>query len=288
MDAAVGGIKDPVSLVSGAADGASGSASSMMAGLKESGTFLSGAMGGATDAIIGAVVSSDRTKAEKDEIAEAAKSRGKPNTDTSKRAVRASVALLKGLDPNLPYGGDLVEAQKAHDNEAVKMIMKAQADKWKSDPAVLAAMAALANPTLDGVGSASGAAVGARPAGSVVAPTPAGPVARKSRRRMSLALDHKKSVEVSPEEKEFMLAVFAQLNKNGDGYLDKNDLVQGLIEMGHSDPSVATVVKMLAAVGLEDQDKITLEDFEIMWKNKPEDSSTFAGFLDALGSSLLF
>jgi Ca2+-binding EF-hand superfamily protein len=105
---------------------------------------------------------------------------------------------------------------------------------------------------------------------------------------MSLALDHKKSVEVSPEEKEFMLAVFAQLNKNGDGYLDKNDLVQGLIEMGHSDPSVATVVKMLAAVGLEDQGKISLEDFEIMWKNKPEDSSTFAGFLDALGSSLLF
>jgi len=280
MDIAVGGIGDPAALVSGAADGASGSATSMMEGIKVSGSFLSGAMGGAT-------VSSDGNQSDSKDITKEAEAQGPPTTDTSKRNVRPSVASMKGLDPNLPYGGDLVEAQKANDNEAAKIIMKAQAEKWKSDPAVLAAMAALVAPPGPDAPGDGGVAESSAGKDAGVTP-PVAPSAPKSRRRVSVAVDHKKNVEVPSEEKDFMVAVFAQLNKNDDGYLNKYELVNGLCEMGHPDPSEATVSKMLAAVGLENQEKISLEDFEIMWKNKPEDGGTFAGFLDSLGSSLLF
>ena len=290
MDVAVGGISDPGALVSNAADGASGSASSMMEGIKESSSFLSGAMGGATEAIIGSTVSFDGSQPESKEISKDTETQGPPVTDTSKRNVRASVAVQKGLDPTLPYGGDLTEAQKANDNEAAKIIMKAQAEKWKSDPAVLAAMAALAAPPVPEAPSAGTVAESSGTSNAVESTLPptAVPSAPKSRRRASVQVDHKKSVAVSSEEKDFMVAVFAQLNKNDDGYLNKDELKNGLREMGHSDPSDVTVTKMLTAVGLENQDKISLEDFEIMWKNKPEDGGTFAGFLESLGSSILF
>lgn len=34
--------------------------------------------------------------------------------------------------------------------------------------------------------------------------------------------------------------------------------------------SLASVEKMLGAVGLEDSDEVSLEEFEIMWKNRSD------------------
>ena len=49
--------------------------------------------------------------------------------------------------------------------------------------------------------------------------------------------------------------------------LSREELKEGLKEMGHPDPSDATVSAMLEAAEMGNEQEINLEDFKILWKN---------------------
>ena len=87
--------------------------------------------------------------------------------------------------------------------------------------------------------------------------------------RASVAVDAKAAEYLTAAEKAQVTQVFAKLDKNGDGTLDKMELIVGLRDLKHPSPTLATVEELMAAVGLEDADDVTVEEFEIMWKNKP-------------------
>ena len=102
--------------------------------------------------------------------------------------------------------------------------------------------------------------------------------------RPSIAADARAMSALTTEEKMKIAAMFKKLDKNENGVLDKMELIVGLSELGHPEPSLETVEGMLAAVGLGDTTEVTLEDFEIMWKNKPASSSWS---FSALGDDVL-
>lgn len=88
--------------------------------------------------------------------------------------------------------------------------------------------------------------------------------------------DHKSDIQLTPEEKKRIADVFAKLDTNGNGHLDHLEMVSGLQDMGHPNPTMETVQHMLKTVHLEGHHDVTLDEFEIMWKNKPENGWDFA------------
>lgn len=93
------------------------------------------------------------------------------------------------------------------------------------------------------------------------------------------AKDHKPEMNLTPEEKEQIKGVFLKLDTDHSKSLDKLEIVIGLREMGHPNPTVDSVNSMLKSVHLDGHHDVTLEEFEIMWKNKPADGWDFASHI---------
>jgi hypothetical protein len=69
--------------------------------------------------------------------------------------------------------------------------------------------------------------------------------------------------------------------------LSREELKEGLKEMGHPDPSDATVSAMLEAAEMGNEQEINLEDFKILWKNKDDSwdwGAAAVGWLASIGS----
>jgi hypothetical protein len=86
--------------------------------------------------------------------------------------------------------------------------------------------------------------------------------------------------ELSPTEKERVRAVFAKIDADGNGTLDKAELVAGLRDLGHPNPTLETVEAMLAEVGFDGAEDLTLAGFEMVWASNQGDSAFFGASLE--------
>jgi len=68
-------------------------------------------------------------------------------------------------------------------------------------------------------------------------------------------------------------AVFASLDTDGNGTLDRGELVAGLKVLGHKSPTPEAVASMLSSVGLGDAEEVSRLDFQLMWKHRDDDGS---------------
>jgi hypothetical protein len=81
--------------------------------------------------------------------------------------------------------------------------------------------------------SVGGGAPAAPPSVRPVQPLPAG-----AGRAERVSVDRKPTTALSAEEKAKVAAVFAKLDRNHNGMLDKMELIVGLAELGHPDPTL--------------------------------------------------
>jgi hypothetical protein len=85
--------------------------------------------------------------------------------------------------------------------------------------------------------------------------------------------------ELSPTEKERVRAVFAKIDSDGNGAVGKAELVSGLKDLGHPNPNLKTVEHMMAEVGFEGAEDLTLAGFEMVWASNQGDSAFFGASL---------
>ena len=83
-----------------------------------------------------------------------------------------------------------------------------------------------------------------------------------------LAVDKNPTQMLTPEEEARVRAVFLKLDENNDGVLDRLELILGLIDLEHPEPTLATVEEMLKSVGMAGQKECSLSEFKIIWKNE--------------------